>query len=141
MQALRFNLALCLICIFVSGCSGVVQYRRVVVTSASPTLDVHRVSLTVEQYLKTQGYRCIPLRYLGQTYHGQTYAPIAAYGKFRGGEFRIYNNPDSFMLTSWYGYVPPIAWDSAEYHRIDEHVIDMLYRTKHISVQKANFEK
>ena len=105
------------------SCSGVVQGYRIHLKPINPRSSAaqpQNVLLATTSYLEWNGYHRIDPKY-SITYEERKYCDLIGFNKFRGGEFRLYaDSTGNLMLTAWYAYVPPVQFDSAEYHRVSQ---------------------
>ena len=130
----------CLASILLAGCSEVVHAQRTTITPSSITPNSARVASRIETFLTDRGYKKIPLQYYVETAQGVAYRPIEAFGKFRGGEFRVYEGDSSLLLVSWYGYIPPFSFDSPQFLAVREELKGALALSHDISLKNVTYD-
>jgi hypothetical protein len=107
--------------------------------SASGT--VQEGASTIDAFLTSRGYKTIPMQYLALSVRGDSYRPIAAFGKHRGGEFRVFESNSALLLQSWYGYIPPFGFDSPQFHEEDRKLLDILTESQVFTLNDVTYER
>jgi hypothetical protein len=124
------------LCLLLTGCSGVVVHRGYVLvpTSAAARTQAgreHTLGL-IHSYLAAQGYRAehIDIRNPSGFHSALRYAKRAA------GAFDTYPLAESSIgLDSYYSYVPPLPGPSAEFRRVEQGVMSLDFRSAGFSLR------